>query len=51
MDTTADPQGDSDLPRKREDGKKRKRKIVTRALGWLTLQALGGLIRRWIEGM
>ncbi|MFI5763235.1 MULTISPECIES: hypothetical protein [unclassified Streptomyces] len=51
MDTTTDPEKDPHPAPKPGTGKKRKRKLVTHALGWLTLQALGGLIRRWIEGM
>ncbi|MER5487393.1 hypothetical protein ABT024_29860 [Streptomyces sp. NPDC002812] len=49
---TADPERDHGPSQKPEAGKKkRKRKIASHALGWLTLQALGGLIRRWIEGI
>ncbi|WP_405494521.1 hypothetical protein [Streptomyces sp. NBC_00096] len=47
--TDTEAQGDGGPPLKRKDRRKRNRRIAVRAFGWLTLQALGGLIRRWIE--
>ncbi|MFE2889652.1 hypothetical protein [Streptomyces sp. NPDC059272] len=32
-----------------EGGEQKDRKIVRKVIGWLALQALGALLRHWIE--